>query len=89
MKFDLLKDCPLEIQKVAYGHHVKEEGRKAHSFESALKRPIVSLFIFGETTEGYDFWDEVVIGNNIDHFYTLYPKQKDILEDFAKFNPNV
>lgn len=86
-----LKDYPKEIQECVLKYH---RSKKSNPYdvkdrEDALNIMPVGLFVFGDTKEGHVFWAEIFINDNINNFYTLYPKQKDILEDFAKFNPNL
>ena len=40
---------------------------------SRMKENLMGGFVWAETPEGHDFWERILVGEDIDHFYYRYP----------------
>jgi len=70
-------ELPAEIQKKMYERQI-EQGNKNYGsvFRKQLEAgELLGGFDWCKTNEGGDFWYEVLTKGNIDHFYTVYPKE--------------
>lgn len=65
-------ELPVEIQKKMLEYQFKEDGKND---VSAFEGCITGGFIFENTPEGYDFWEQVLQHNNEWLFYKHYPKK--------------
>ena len=66
-------ELPQEIQERMLEEQEKQTGKRdASVFEENTE----DGFVWDSSKEGFDFWEEILIHKNIEHFYTLYPKLK-------------
>lgn len=69
-----IKDFPIEVVKKMVERQV-EQGNKADVGD--FQDIATGGFFWGETTEGYDFWSEVIGRKNFDLFFEKYPKKEE------------
>jgi NTP pyrophosphatase (non-canonical NTP hydrolase) len=71
-------DLPLEIQeRMLEEQEAQGNKRGASVFMINVKADNQEDgFDWYQSKEGYYFWDKIIFGENIEHFYTLYPKKE-------------
>jgi hypothetical protein len=72
------KDLPLEIQeRMLEEQEAQGNKRGASVFMINVKADIQEDgFDWDQSKEGFGFWYKILYDNNIEHFYTLYPKKE-------------
>lgn len=80
------EDLPPEIQKIMLEEQVNQNNSKD---SNVFKKEILECksgggFDWCLSTQGMDFWEEILLRNNINHFYTLYPKESQPTKDEFK-----
>lgn len=66
-----MEKLPKEIQELMIKRHHEQHGNINVYTENPTD--IAASFAWYKTIEGKDFWYQIYLGN-IDHFYTMYPK---------------
>mgnify|MGYP003408389125 CR=1 FL=1 len=67
------EQLPKEIQQRMLECQV-EQGKERNVNDFMVD--LCTAFMWNKSKEGFIFWREILFMGNIDHFYTLYPKQK-------------
>jgi len=71
-------ELPKEIQEKMLERQAEQDNRRSAGVfrEDISANEYKGGFRWYLTSEGEDFWSEILENDNIDHFYTLYPKQE-------------
>lgn len=72
------EDLPSEIQNRMLECQVEQGNKKdPEVFKKKMTTSKPSGgFTWSSTKEGRSFWDEIIFKNNVEHFYTIYPKKE-------------
>ena len=86
------QELPTEIQDKMLERQLEQTGKKdAGVFEVALcAESDTGGFLWSDTLENRGFWKTILIEGNIDHFYTLHPKDAakqlaELKEEFEQY----